>query len=269
MKNEKNIISVSRRTDIPAFHNDWFFEKLKQGYVEVKNPFNPNQIRNVSLKKEDVLGFVFWTKNPEKMIGKLNLLKDYFYYFLFTLNPYQKDIETNVPEKTKIIDAFKKLSDLIGRKKVIWRYDPILLSEKYDQNYHFEQFDNLANKLHHHTEKCIISFLDLYRKTKRKTKHLNLKEVSENEKIEIAGKFFEIAKKYDLKIQSCAEKIDFTEVGIAPGKCIDDELISEISRQPLDVRKDRNQRKECKCVQSIDIGDYNTCLHHCLYCYAD
>jgi len=269
MKNNKTIISASRRTDIPAFHSDWFFNKLEQGSVQVKNPFNPKQVRKVSLKKEDVLCFVFWTKNPEKMIKKLSLLKDYFYYFLFTLNPYGKDIETNVPEKSKIIETFKKLSDLIGKKKVIWRYDPILISEKYDQSYHFKQFGHLANKLHHHTEKCIISFLDFYQKTKRKTKHLNLIKISELDKIEIAQQFVQIGNKYNLQIQSCAEKIDLSKFEIEPGKCIDDKLISEIRNQTLEIRKDKNQRKKCKCVQSIDIGEYNTCFHNCLYCYAN
>ena len=203
------------------------------------------------------------------MIEKLNLLKDYSYYFLFTLNPYGKDIETNVPEKSEIIETFRKLSQMIGKEKVIWRYDPILISEKYNKEFHYEKFEILSEKLHKFIDKCIISFLDFYRKTKQKTKHLNLIEISEIEEIEIAKQFAQIGKNYDLKIQTCAEKFDLTGSGILHGKCIDDELIIEIRDQILDVTKDKNQRKECNCVQSIDIGEYNTCFHNCLYCYAN
>jgi len=265
----KKIISVSRRTDIPAFYDDWFFEHLQKGFVNVKNPFNPHQIRKVSLKKEDVLCFVFWTKNPLPMLPKLNLLKDFPFYFLFTLNPYGRDVEIYVPDKTELIETFRKLSEQIGKKRVIWRYDPILLSEKYNLAFHFERFEFLAEKLHNYTEKCIISFIDFYRKTKRKTAHLHLREISEKDKKMIVKNFSETAKKFNIKIQTCAEKTDFSEFGISHGKCIDDELISEIIGREIHIPKDKNQRKECNCVSSIDIGTYDTCHHHCLYCYAN
>ena len=165
VKKSRKIISVSRRTDIPAFYENWFFRNLKQGYVFVKNPYNSYQIKKISLKKEDVLCFVFWTKNPFPMFAKLDLLNEYNYYFLFTLNPYGNDIETNVPDKNRLIEIFRTLSEKIGKKRVIWRYDPILLSEKYDLEFHYRQFEFFVEKLHCHTEKCIISFIDFYKKT--------------------------------------------------------------------------------------------------------
>lgn len=269
MENERKIISASRRTDIPAFHSEWFFEKLKQGFVNVRNPFNPKQVRKISLRKEDVLCFVFWTKDPSEMIKYIHLLKDHSFYFLFTVNSYASDVEPNVPEKDKRIKVFRNLSEVVGNNRIIWRYDPVLLSKKYNEEYHFVKFEYLAGKLHGYTNKCIFSFIDMYRKTIRKTAKLELLPISENCKIRFAEKFSQISKKYDLEIQTCAEKIDLRKYFIENGSCIDGNLISEITGEMIKVGKDKNQRKECLCSSSIDIGSYNTCSHNCLYCYAN
>lgn len=162
------IISASRRTDIPTYYSDWLLNRVKAGYVYVRNPMNAHQISRISLSPEVVDGIVFWTKNPTPMLDKLDALRDYMYYFQFTLNSYGTDVERNIPSKNNvIIPAFQRLSDLIGPGRVIWRYDPIFLSKTYTMNYHIRYFEELAKRLSPYTKKCTISFLDIYRNTEK------------------------------------------------------------------------------------------------------
>ena len=165
---EKMIISASRRTDIPTYYSEWFFNRIEEGYALVRNPMNAHQISKISLRPDVVDGIVFWTKNPTPMMTKLDRLKDYTYYFQFTLNAYGQDVEASIPSKNNvIIPAFQKLSDMIGPEKVIWRYDPIFLNETYTFEYHIHYFEELAKRLSPYTKKCTISFLDFYRNTEK------------------------------------------------------------------------------------------------------
>jgi DNA repair photolyase len=263
------IISVSRRTDIPSFYSEWFFNRIKEKSVYARNPMNIHQISNIKLDPEVVDCIVFWTKNPKPMLDKLKLLKDYFYYFQFTLNPYEQEIETKLPSKDEVIDVFKKLSDKIGPEKIIWRYDPILLNNKYGITYHIDNFKNLADTLKGYTEKIIFSFIDFYKKIKKNIKPVNINETTIEEKGIIAEEFSQIAKENNLSIDTCAEGIDFSKYGILHARCIDDRLIAKITGYNFIVEKDKNQRFECGCVKSIDIGDYNSCANGCIYCYAN
>lgn len=158
------ILSVSRRTDIPAFYSDWFFNRLHEGFVDVRNPMNIHQISRIKITPDVVDCIVFWTKNPYNMLARLYELKKYNYYFQFTINPYGKDIEANVPVKTEIIDTFRRLSLLIGRNRVIWRFDPILITDEINVIYHIKYFEELAKRLENLTTRCVISFVDLYKK---------------------------------------------------------------------------------------------------------
>lgn len=263
------IISVSRRTDIPAFFSEWFFNRIKEGYVLVRNPMNYHQISRIKLDCSVVDCIVFWTKNPKNMLSKLDELNRYKYYFQFTLNPYDKTIEKNLPSKTEVIKTFIELSEKIGKNKVIWRYDPIILSDKFDKEYHYRHFDYLANCLKNYTNKCIISFLDLYKKTEFNLKYINLMPMSITDMLEIGREFSKIANKYGLILETCSESVDLFKYGIKHGKCIDGKLISDIIGINIDIEKDPNQRENCGCVKSIDIGTYNTCNNNCLYCYAN
>ena len=150
------IISASRRTDIPTFYSRWFFNRLDAGFVLVRNPMNPNMVSKINLSPDLIDCIVFWTKNPAPMMKNLERLTPYSYYFLFTITPYDRDLELNIPNKDKIIDVFIKLSETIGKKRVIWRYDPIVVSETLDEEYHYKRFDYIANRLKSHTEKCIF-----------------------------------------------------------------------------------------------------------------
>lgn len=263
------IISASRRTDIPAFYSDWFLNRIKEGFVLVRNPMNFRQVSQVNLSPDVVDCIVFWTKNPQPMINRLSQLAGYNYYFQFTLTPYDNTIETNVPDKKCLIKTFQELSARIGRDKVIWRYDPILLTNKFDVKHHVKWFEFLANELNGHTKKCVVSFIDMYKKTERNLKGIDLVPMSEELMKEVAHHLSLISKRYNLQLEACCEDIDLTQYGIEPRKCIDDELISKIIGKKLDIKKDPNQRLSCGCVQSIDIGAYNTCQHRCLYCYAN
>lgn len=263
------IISCSRRTDIPAFYSDWFFNRIREGFVQVQNPVNANQLRQVSLVPPDVDCIVFWTKDPAPMLDRLHFLKNYFYYFQFTLTPYDKNIEPNLPPKTEIMDSFLKLSDKVGKKRVIWRYDPILLTENVNIEYHVEHFARMAQILSGHTEKCVISFIDLYRHLQGKIASLSIRSPDESGMQVLAEKIAVIACANNIKVETCAEKIDLSDLGIEHGRCIDDRLIPELTGKNLKIGKDNNQREFCGCVASVDIGEYNTCRHCCRYCYAN
>lgn len=264
------IISASRRTDIPTYYSDWFFNRIHEGYVCVRNPMNIHQISQVPLDPSVVDGIVFWTKNPIPMMNRLDELKDYTYYFQFTVNPYGQDVEQNLPSKRNvIIPAFQDLSRKIGPERIIWRYDPILLTQKHNIEWHTQCFEYMARELAGYSRKCIISFLDLYKNTQNNTKNLGLLPLGENEMIEIAQRFSDIAQRNGLILESCSEAIDLDKYGIKHGHCIDCNLFEELLGCRLDLDKDKNQRMECGCVSSIDIGMYNTCRNHCLYCYAN
>lgn len=265
------IISVSRRTDIPAFYSDWFFRRVEEGFVYVINPMNRKQVSKIMLNSNTVDCFVFWTKDAQPMIDKLKILdkKEFKYYFQFTITAYQKDIEAGTRKKNDIINSFKKLSNTIGKEKVIWRYDPILLNDIYTKEYHYQWFEIFCKKLKGYTDRCVVSFLDFYAKTKKNTKELLLKEITNEDMYEMAEELSKIARKYNIAIETCSEGIDLTKYGIEKGKCIDDKLISTILGKQISVKKDDTQRDVCGCVKSIDIGQYNTCRHHCAYCYAN
>lgn len=264
------ILSVSRRTDVPNYYSDWFINRIKEGFLYVRNPMNAHQISRIDLSPEVVDCIVFWTKNPGNMIDKLDCLQDYAYYFQFTLTGYGKDIEPNLPSKREeLIPTFQRLSEIIGKDKVIWRYDPILVNERYTAEYHLKAFEEIASKLSGYTEKVIISFVDLYAKTKRNAGKLGIKQLSNEEMIHLAGQLAQIASKNNLKIESCAEQINLQDVGISHGSCIDRGLIEKLLGCKLICEKDKNQRPECGCFESVEVGTYNTCLNGCKYCYAN
>ena len=264
------IISASRRTDIPTYFSRWFFNRLREGFVYVRNPMNYYQVGKISLKPDVVDAFVFWTKNPIPMLPRIHELDGYTYYFQFTLNPYGRDAEPNVPPKDeKMVPVFQQLSKEIGRERVVWRYDPIFFNETYDLDYHRKSFRTLAEKLADYTETCTISFVDLYEKTKRNVKPLALAEENVAREEELAAYMADVGRELGFTVNACAEAVDLSKYGIGHASCIDRERLERIGNFKMDVKKDPNQRAECGCVESIDIGAYNSCPNGCLYCYAN
>lgn len=263
------IISASRRTDIPTYYSEWFFNRLREGYVLVRNPMNARQISRISLSPEAVDGIVFWTKNPVPMLSRLGELEPYPYYFQFTLTAYGRDVEPNLPGKNGVlIPAFQELSRMAGRERVVWRYDPIFLSDRYTVEYHCRYFLVLAAKLGEYTEKCTVSFLDFYRSTARNMRSLHIREMTAAQQREMMERFSEIAGEYGLYIDTCSEAISLEDLGVSHASCVDRERLERIGGYRLNVGRDRNQRKECGCAASVDIGAYDTCGNGCLYCYA-
>ncbi len=264
------ILSASRRTDLPAFFPEWFMECIRKGYAEVRNPFRPAQISRLILTPEKIDCIVFWSKNPAPLFPFLTELdhRGFHYYFQFTLTPYGTEIEPGVPEKKTVISDFIRLSERIGREKVIWRYDPILFSKSFSQNYHSDRFRCLAERLAPHTERCIVSFADFYRKALPALVRCGCRDPEDSIKLEIAGMLQKTAEKLGLRLYACAENLDFRPLGIEPSACIDAELIRRITGRCQTFHRDRNQRPECGCAESRDIGEYHTCRHGCLYCYA-
>lgn len=263
------IISASRRTDIPAFYSPWLLNRLKEGFVLVRNPMNPNMVNRVTLKPELTDCIVFWTKNPRPLMGRLDQLKDYRYYFLFTITPYSPDLERHLPPKEEIIETFIELSRRLGREKVVWRYDPILLSDTVDADYHLRHFQTMAARLGPYTERCITSFLDMYKKCERNLKGIHIKMPGPEEMTQLTAQLNTIAREQGMELVTCAEDLALSPIGVPHGRCIDDTLIRRICGYPLTAKKDPHQRKTCLCVESIDIGAYHTCPHICLYCYAN
>lgn len=263
------ILSVSRRTDIPNYYAEWFINRLREGYLYVRNPMNAHQISKIALSPELVDCIVFWTKNPEGMMSYLDELQVYPFYFQFTLTGYGHDIERNIPDKKKvIIPRFQELSQKIGKERVIWRYDPILFTGRYTKNYHLQAFQQIAESLCGYTTKCVISFVDIYQKNKKFLSEAEVQMPSEPELLKFAGQLHKIAEDCGMEMASCSEKTDLSSCGIAHNCCIDRRLIEQITGNHFEVGKDGNQRKECGCVESIEVGSYNTCANGCRYCYA-
>ena len=264
------IISASRRTDIPSYYSEWFLERVKEKYVLVKNPMNPKQIGKVSLSPDLIDCIVFWTKNPEPILSKLHQLQDYMYYFQYTITGYQNEIEVGLPDKwSKIVPTFQKLSDAIGSDRVILRYDPVLLNTSYTIEYHLQFFGQLLKCLNGYTKRVVVSFIDFYAKMKQNMKYIEVWPISRVQEELLLKGFVQIASEYGMVIETCSEVGDYQHLGVMHGACIDKELIESLVGLPLEVSKDKNQRKECGCVESIDIGTYNTCLNGCVYCYAN
>ncbi len=270
------IISASRRTDIPAFYGDWFMKRIREGYCTVFNPFNRNQVTNVSLKPNEVDVLVFWTKNPQPFLPYLEELDSlgYRYYFQYTLNGYPIELEPHLPDLRSRIQTFKSLAEIIGPDRVIWRYDPIIVSNMTGYDYHKRVFQEIAEGLKGSTKRVVISLVDSYRKAASQFKRLAKEGVHIAEGIDsvyledLMRTLVRISSKNGFEIFSCAETIDLSPFGVLPGKCIDDQYIKRVFGVNVISTKDKSQRLECGCVQSKDVGVYATCLHGCRYCYA-
>lgn len=263
------IISASRRTDIPSWFSDWFLYRLQEKYALVRNPVNPRQVSRIDLSPDVVDCIVFWSKNPRPMLDKLEHIRPYPFYFQFTVNAYGKDTEPHLPSLEERIDTFQTLSSRLGKHRVIWRYDPVLLTSGYTASWHEERFSCLAEKLGPYTETCTFSFLDFYTKIRKRLETLGVRDTDRQQKRTIAQKLARIAHSHSIQLNTCGEDMELSSYGIGHARCIDPLLISRLTGYALDAKKDKNQRPACGCASSIDLGLYHTCRHECLYCYAN
>ncbi len=261
------IINTGQRTDIPAFYAAWFANRLKEGFVCVRNPYNPNQVSRYVLDPSVVDAIGFCTKNPAPMFPYMGLLKDYGQYWFVTITPYGRDIEPNVPDKHRLLENFKKLSDMVGIHSVGWRYDPIFLSERYTMDYHIRAFEQIALALDGYTETAVISFIDLYPKVRRNFPEAQ--EVEAKQRLTLGRELISIAAAHGMTVRPCAEGDGLAAFGADCRGCMRVSDYEKAIGKPLDVPKKKGARAECACYLACDIGAYNTCRHLCKYCYAN
>ena len=259
------ILFASGRTDIPAFYSKWFINRVKAGFVDVRNPFNQNLISRINFSDVDLI--MFCSKNPLPMIDKLKMLKVPVLFHV-TITPYSKDVEPNIPDKRLIIEGVKKLSLVLGIDNVVLRYDPIFLSDKYNVDYHIRAFDKLCKNLNGYVNKIIVSFMDEYKNGRSNKNILKYRTFTREDYKKIGEAFSKSAMDNGMSVQTCFEDNDLTEYGFVKGECLSHELAYILTGKKF---KSSNVRKEkkCECVQMVDIGDYNSCMHMCKYCYAN
>ncbi len=272
------IISASRRTDIPALYSEWFMNRVCAGWCLVPNPVNPGQVSRVSLRPQDVDAFVFWSKNPAPLLEHLDKLdrSGFRYYFQFTLNDYPRALEPNIPDLDERLATFLGLSGRLGPWRVIWRYDPIVLSNITTADFHREKFAAIASKLNGATHRVMVSLVHFYRKTERRLSLLEGKGFSfdkeairqPTETARLVGDLAAIARQHNMESFTCASEGDFTGQGMPPGRCVDGSLIHKLWGLPDHYSHDPYQRKHCRCSVSKDIGINDTCVQGCPYCYS-
>jgi len=269
------IISASRRTDIPSFFADWFMKKIRAGYVDVKNPYNAKQVRRVSLLPKDVAAIVFWTRDFSPMLKYIDELDErgYKYTILWTITGYPRIYEPAGPALQYSIDALKKTSEKIGAEKIVWRYDPIIIDNTLTPEWHIKNFKNIARQISRHISHIIISIMTPYnfvlKRMRRRGIFVKNDPLSEPEVKKMFFELHRITKRFSIsKIQSCCQNNILLPFGIGDGACIDAEWLSRALNVNITYQKDAGQRKNCLCTKSVDIGEYNTCPRKCIYCYA-
>lgn len=269
------IVSASRRTDIPAFFGPWFAERVRAGFCQVPNPFNPRQVSRISLLPEDVDAVFFWTRHPRSLTPRLSVLDERRipYFFLFTLLDYPRFLEPGASPPAERLDAFRALSDRLGPDRVIWRYDPIVLGNWTDSDFHRETFARLAGSLAGRARRCIVSWMDAYPKVRRRLAPLEkrgliLEDWDPLRHGPLMADLARIGDEHGIRLQSCGEAADWRPFGISPGACVDGALPERLFGAPNPGRKDAGQRSRCRCAPSRDIGMYDTCGFGCRYCYA-
>ena len=261
------IIQAGMRTDIPAFYSEWFMNRVREGCVLARNPYDPGTVLRYSLDPSvaDVLSFC--TKNPEPMLEKISLLAKYRMFWFVTVTPYGAEIEPNVPDWRDVARSVAALSKLVGRRCVHWRYDPVFLTEQITVDFHREMFAELANVLHESVASCVFSFIDLYDKTRR-----NFPEgrrPAREERMELVQSFAQTARRLRLPLRSCCEGTDYERFGVDVSGCVTRAVLESSLGERLDLTGETGARRECGCLIGHDIGAYNTCPHLCKYCYAN
>ena len=263
------IINTGMRTDIPAFYHEWLINRIKEGFVLVRNPYNPSQVTRYSLSPEVVDLIAFCTKNPAPMLPHMDTLKPYGQYWFVTITPYGKDIEPNVPDKQKVMEDFKKLSDIVSIDSVGWRYDPIFVDDKHSVDWHIDQFEQMTATLSGYTKTCVISFIDIYKKVERNFPEARAVRIED--RLRLGRAIIDIGRAHGMTIKPCAEGKDLEPYGADCSGCMTVSTFETAIGGYLNVpKKAGNQRNgECACILGGDIGAYDTCGHLCRYCYAN
>ena len=262
------IINTGQRTDIPAFYSKWFINRIKEGYVLVRNPYYPTIVTKFLLNPEvvDVIGFC--TKNPRPMFPYLDELKDFGQFWYVSITGFDVDLEPNVPPIDQVIEDFKYLSNKVGKNAIGWRYTPIIVNNKYTKEYHIKMFEHIASKLDGYTSLVAFGFVDIYPKLEKN--HPEIKDTDDETKIEIAKAFTNIAKKHHMDLRLCSKEKWLASYGVDIDGCMRVKDYENSIDSKLDIKQKMEARKNyCACYLSNDIGSYNSCMHFCKYCYAN
>ena len=261
------ILSIDFRTDIPAFYSEWLLNRFKEGFVYFRNPVAPTTIHKIILDKNHIEGIMWCSKNYLPILHALNQITDKFpSIFHYTINGYGKDIEPNVPDLDQSIHIFKELSQRYGKEKVIWRFDPIFYTKDMVQKQTLERFEKICKELYNYTDRVVVNFVSPYEKVKR---HLpEMITILDCEKELIIKNILNICQKYNLKLQTCGNGLQFKDLeGVEVTGCLDEHALNLMGIYP-DKPKGNPVPWGCLCYPNTCIGEYNTCLHKCKYCYA-
>ena len=262
------ILNTGCRTDIPAYYSEWFYNRIRAGYVLTRNPYRPEQALKYRLDPEVVDALCFCTKNPQPMLSRLSELSAFRQFWFVTVTPYGKEIEPFVPEKQQVLESVRQLSAQIGAKAVGWRYDPVFITAKYSPEYHLRSFEKMAAALSGYVSSCVVSFIDLYEKTKRNFPQA--RTVAFEEQKRLVQAFAAIGRQYGIPLRTCCENAALAQYGADVSGCMTREVLEAALNCRLDVPKSKKSpRAQCDCLLGADIGMYNTCPHGCVYCYAN
>ena len=262
------IINTGQRSDIPAFYSKWFLNRIKEGYVLVRNPYYPSLVTKFIINPDvvDVIGFC--TKNPHPMLEYLDELKEYKQFWYITITAFDTDLEPNVPSIDNVIEDFIFLSKKLGKSSLNWRYTPIIVNNKYTIEKHIETFEYIASRLKGYTSLVTYGFVDIYDKLKRN--YPFIKDTTDENKIYLSKEFLRIANNHNMELRLCSKEKWLKEYGIDVDGCmrlVDYENASGLKLKP--ISKMQARKGYCSCFLSNDIGAYNSCLHLCKYCYAN
>lgn len=262
------IINTGSRTDTVQYYSDWLLKRFKEGFVYSRNPLFPNIVTRYELNPNILDCVVFCSKNYEPILDRLTEITDKFNtYFHYTITAYCRDIEPNVPTIDESIETLIKLSKIVGKQRIAWRYDPILLTKKYTKQVHYNTFNYMSKRLSPHIDRCIFSFVDMYKKLETNMPEIII--LNNNDKIEIAKNIGSIAKKHNMIIQTCATIEDFKQFGILQSGCMTSEILGNANNITFKKVRHSGNRQGCKCIENRNIGDYDTCPNGCKYCYAN
>lgn len=265
------VLNTGSRTDIPAYYSKWFYNRIREGFVLVRNPYYPSQVTRYLLDPEKIDVMIFCTKNPQPMFGDADsfkaLLSTFDTFWFVTVTPYGTDIEPFVPPAEHVIRSFQKLSEQTGKQRISWRYDPIFVTEKYSVAYHIRQFASMTKVLSRYTSQCVVSFIDLYEKTKKNFR--GVRGVTHEEQEQLIDAFSVIAQEYGMQIHLCCENEQLIRKNVDADGCMSKAVLEKALGCKLVVPQKKMAREACTCLLGADIGAYNTCGHGCLYCYAN
>lgn len=262
------ILNTGARTDTAQYYSEWLLNRFKEGFVYTRNPLFPNKVTKYELSPDKIDLVMFCSKNYQPILPRLHeITNSYRTYFHYTITAYGKDIEPGVPCIDKSIDTLIQLSKLVGKEKIAWRYDPILLTEKYTLQTHKDTFNYIASKVAPYIDRCIFSFVEMYKKLA--TNMPEIIPLTEQDKLCIAEYLGKTAQKYNIHIQTCGTDGDYTQFGIHKSGCATLEILGKANNCQFKEIKHNGQRKGCHCIESRDIGAYESCPNGCKYCYAN